>query len=682
MTFVVADRVQETCAAPGTGSVTLLGASTGYQSFSNGIGANNQTFYTIVDQSGGNWEVGIGTVGATGLTLARTTVLSSSNSGSLVNFLSGIQNVWGDYPAGRAVYGNGTVLVAPSGALLQPSNGGTGQSNLPAAMAALQGFTTTATAAGTTTLTSASTFNQVFTGSTTQTIVLPVTSTLSQGWTYQVFNNSTGNLLVQSSGGNSILTVLPNTSAEFVCILTSGTTAASWSAFVDGFSSTTGTGSAVLATSPALLGSPTTPTPTLADSSTKIASTAFVQQALGNYQNSTQTSSATTLTASQAGQLIVVGGGTTGITLPALSSVPVGATFNFIGQVAAPITAAGSDKLYTSWGGMVSSVTLGSSQTLQITNASGVWYITQGNILSELPSWTTSTRPASPVAGQNGFNTTTGFAEYWNGSQWAYYGTLSATSVNYLVVAGGGGGGSQTASVTNGGGGGAGGVSASSVSVTPGTSYTITVGAGGAVDSNGSNSSLGSLIVCIGGGKGGGIGANVAGGNGGSGGGGSAAGGGGAGGSGTSGQGQSGGQGSNGGNYIGGGGGGANQAGASGSSTGNGGNGYTYPLTGYSVGGGGGGGGNSGNFGTGGGGGGGNGGTNITNSAVAGTVNTGGGGGGSANNTNSAAPGGSGIIIISYPITYKTAVATGTYSYTTSSGNQIYTFTGSGTITF
>ena len=104
MTLVVSDRVQETCAAPGTGVVTLLGASNGYQSFSSGIGANNTTYYTIVDQSGTNWEVGLGTVGATGLTLTRTTVLSSSNGGSLVNFSVGVQNIWGDYPAGKAVY--------------------------------------------------------------------------------------------------------------------------------------------------------------------------------------------------------------------------------------------------------------------------------------------------------------------------------------------------------------------------------------------------------------------------------------------------------------------------------------------------------------------------------------------------------------------------------------------------
>jgi len=104
MAFVLADRVKESCAAPGTGTVTLLGAATGYQAFSAGIGANNTTYYTIADQGGANWEVGYGTIGAGGTTLARTTVLASSNSGSLVNFSSGSQDVFCDYPAAKAVY--------------------------------------------------------------------------------------------------------------------------------------------------------------------------------------------------------------------------------------------------------------------------------------------------------------------------------------------------------------------------------------------------------------------------------------------------------------------------------------------------------------------------------------------------------------------------------------------------
>ena len=102
MALVLADRVQETAAAPGTGAVTLLGAALGYQSFAV-IGNGNTTFYTIADQGGANWEVGIGTYSTTGPTLARTTVLSSSNGGSLVTFTAGIKTVFVTYPSEQSV---------------------------------------------------------------------------------------------------------------------------------------------------------------------------------------------------------------------------------------------------------------------------------------------------------------------------------------------------------------------------------------------------------------------------------------------------------------------------------------------------------------------------------------------------------------------------------------------------
>ena len=102
MALVLADRVQETAAAPGTGAVTLLGAALGYQSFAV-IGNGNTTFYTIADQGGNNWEVGIGTYSTTGPTLARTTVLSSSNGGSLVTFTAGIKTVFVTYPSEQSV---------------------------------------------------------------------------------------------------------------------------------------------------------------------------------------------------------------------------------------------------------------------------------------------------------------------------------------------------------------------------------------------------------------------------------------------------------------------------------------------------------------------------------------------------------------------------------------------------
>ena len=96
------------------------------------------------------------------------------------------------------------------------------------------GYTTTATAAGTTTLTSASNKQQFFTGTTTQTVVLPVTSTLALGLSYLIVNNSTGVVTVQSSGANTITLIPANTTVTCTCILISGTTAASWSFAFEG----------------------------------------------------------------------------------------------------------------------------------------------------------------------------------------------------------------------------------------------------------------------------------------------------------------------------------------------------------------------------------------------------------------------------------------------------------------
>ena len=106
MPLVVADRVKETTTTTGTGTVTLLGASTGYQSFSV-VGNANQTYYTIAGQTGSEWEVGIGTYTSSGTTLSRDTVLASSNSGSLVNFSAGTKDVFVTYPAGRSAFGGG-----------------------------------------------------------------------------------------------------------------------------------------------------------------------------------------------------------------------------------------------------------------------------------------------------------------------------------------------------------------------------------------------------------------------------------------------------------------------------------------------------------------------------------------------------------------------------------------------
>jgi len=103
MALALKDRVKETTTTTGTGTVTLAGAAAGFQSFA-AVGDGNQTFYAIVDAATGDWEVGVGAYTASGTTLSRTTVVSSSNAGSLVPFASGTKDVFVTYPASRSVY--------------------------------------------------------------------------------------------------------------------------------------------------------------------------------------------------------------------------------------------------------------------------------------------------------------------------------------------------------------------------------------------------------------------------------------------------------------------------------------------------------------------------------------------------------------------------------------------------
>jgi hypothetical protein len=109
MALVVKDRVRENSTTTGTGTFTLSGAVTGFQTFSTAIGNGNTTYYCIVNQ--GEWEVGLGTVGAG--TLSRDTVLSSS-TGSKVSFTSGSKDVFCTYPSVKSVYRNGSDVAVLS----------------------------------------------------------------------------------------------------------------------------------------------------------------------------------------------------------------------------------------------------------------------------------------------------------------------------------------------------------------------------------------------------------------------------------------------------------------------------------------------------------------------------------------------------------------------------------------
>ena len=274
-------------------------------------------------------------------------------------------------------------------------------------------------------------------------------------------------------------------------------------------------------------------------------------------------------------------------------------------------------------------------------------------------------------------------------------------TADFLVIGGGAGGG-----FNYGGGGGAGGYrnsfnseasggggsSESSITIEGATTYTITVGNGGAGrDTDGGNGVAGgnssiagsglTTITSIGGGGGGSNNAvGIAGGSGGGAGAATSA----AGGAGTSNQGYAGGTSSNGGGNGGGGGGGASGVGANPfqPNGGNGGNGLASSITGSSVTrtGGGGGGDYNATAGTGGSGGGGNGGTQSSTERTNGTANTGSGGGGGGGL--GIGNGGSGVVILRMPDANYSGTVSGSPTVATGvSGNTVLTFNGDGSYT-
>jgi hypothetical protein len=249
MPLVLADRVKETTTTAGTGTVTLLGAATGFQSFAV-IGNANTTYYTIAGQTGSQWEVGIGTYNSAGPTLARTTVLANSagTQPSALDFAAGTKDVFVTYPAQRAVYdstgstggtdavstntantlvrrdasGNfsaGTITATLSGNATNVSgtvaiaNGGTGQTTQQAALNALSGTQTA---------------NRVLRSNGTNVTFSQVALTTDVTGTLPVGNGGTGattltaNNVLLGNGTSALQVVAPSTSGN---VLTSnGTT--------------------------------------------------------------------------------------------------------------------------------------------------------------------------------------------------------------------------------------------------------------------------------------------------------------------------------------------------------------------------------------------------------------------------------------------------------------------------
>jgi hypothetical protein len=247
MALVVNDRVQQTGTANTTVSFTLTGTVVGYQSFAV-VGNGNTTFYAATDVSG-SWEVGIGTYSTTGPTLTRTTILSSSNSGSAVTF-SGTVNVFVTYPSEQSVNldasGNVTALGtitsgAWNGSTIPVAYGGTGVTSSSGANSVVlrdananvvfNNFTANAiavtAAAGTTILTVASARTQILVGSTTQTFQLPDATTLVLGQSFLFINNSSGALTVTNNASATIETI-PSGGISQIGALSIATSAGTW----------------------------------------------------------------------------------------------------------------------------------------------------------------------------------------------------------------------------------------------------------------------------------------------------------------------------------------------------------------------------------------------------------------------------------------------------------------------
>lgn len=208
---------------------------------------------------------GVNTSGQFISTIATGTapfVVSSTTQVANLNVaVSGIANnlTGGTANKGELVYQSGvnttSELTAPttnmSALLYNTSTNAPYWATPPQAMTSLMGYTSTATAAGFTSLSNTSSYYQQFTGSTTQTVVLPNTATLSQGWTFHIVNNSTGNVTANTfANAATVITIPANTTAMVTCIDTTSNTATGWEVGLTDFGTYTGTGSVVMNNTP------------------------------------------------------------------------------------------------------------------------------------------------------------------------------------------------------------------------------------------------------------------------------------------------------------------------------------------------------------------------------------------------------------------------------------------------
>lgn len=380
---------------------------------------------------------------------AGAILAGTATAGQLLQSGASTTPVWSTttYPATNAIntllYASSanvmTALATANTAVLATNGSGVPSlTTTPAATNFVAGYSTTVTAAGSTTLTASSNYQQFFTGTTTQTVVMPVTGTLVAGFQFYIVNNSTGNVTVESSGGNTIQVMAPATSAYLTCVLTSGTTAASWNCEYY-FNGGSGSGTVNLGTGGALAYYATTGT------------------AVSGTTTGTGVLTALGVAVGTAGSFVVNGGvlGTPSSgTLSGCTGLPVSTGISGFGTGVA--TALGNN----------------------VTGSGGI-------VLATSPTLTT---PAlgTPSSGVLSSCTATGgvrsFQIFTTGTAATYTKPANVTSILVEVLGGGGGGGGITAgsSTIAVAAGGAGGGYCRKYIASASSTYTYTVGGGGA----------------------------------------------------------------------------------------------------------------------------------------------------------------------------------------------------------
>jgi hypothetical protein len=194
--------------------------------------------------------------GALGTAGGGTGVTSYTIGDILFASAPNVLSALADVATGNALISGG-VGVAPSygkigltthvSGILPVANGGTGVTTAPAEAARILGFTTTVTTGIATILTNTSSQYQLFTGTLSHSIQLPVTSTISTGWTFHIVNNSSSTLNILASNSATITTIIPNVTVMVTCISTGVTDPTAWEFGFTDFGSITGTGANVLA---------------------------------------------------------------------------------------------------------------------------------------------------------------------------------------------------------------------------------------------------------------------------------------------------------------------------------------------------------------------------------------------------------------------------------------------------